>query len=113
MHELSLAESMVRELVDYIEKNSVKKVFAVSVVIGKLSGVEKEPFEFAFPIAAEGTLLETAMLNVEVQKVVVLCNECGTKTTLDIPFMKCSSCSSRNVKIVNGKEFLIKSMEIE
>lgn len=113
MHELSLAQSMVSELVDYIKKNSVKKVHAITIVIGKLSGAEKEPFEFAFPIAAEGTLLESALLNVEVQKAVILCNDCGVKTTLDIPLFRCSSCSSKNIKLINGKEFLIKSMEIE
>ncbi len=113
MHELSLAGSMVGELLDYIDKNDVKKVFSISIVIGKFSGVEKEPFEFAFPIAAEGTLLETAKLNIEVQKGVILCNDCGTKTTLEIPLMRCSSCSSKSVKLINGKEFTIKSMEIE
>jgi len=113
MHELSLAESMVRELVDYIEKNDVKKVFQINVVIGKLSGAEKEPFEFAFPIAAEGTLLESAKLIVEIQKPVIQCKECGAETTLEIPLMKCFSCGSRNVKLIKGKEFIIKSMEIE
>ncbi|OGV20932.1 MAG: hydrogenase maturation nickel metallochaperone HypA [Lentisphaerae bacterium GWF2_38_69] len=113
MHELSLAQSMVSELVSYIEKNNVKKVHQVTIVIGKLSGAEKEPFEFAFPIAAEGTLLETAELVVEIQKVVILCNECRSETTLDMPLMKCPSCSSRSVKIIKGKEFIIKSMEIE
>lgn len=113
MHELSLAESMVRELVDYIEKNNVKKVHEITIIIGKLSGAEKEPFEFAFPIAAEGTMLETAKLSVEIQKAVILCNDCGTKTTLDIPLFRCSSCSSKNVKLIKGKEFIIKSMEIE
>ena len=113
MHELSLAQSMVTELVEYIEKNNVKKVHEITIVIGKLSGAEKEPFEFAFPIAAEGTLLESAKLNVEIQKPVVECSECKVQTTLDIPLMKCSSCGSRNVKIIKGKEFIIKSMEIE
>lgn len=113
MHELSLAQSMVSELMDYIGKNDIKTILEINVVIGKLSGVEKDPFEFAFPIAAEGTPLEHSKLNVEIQKVVIKCNECGAETVLDIPFMKCSKCASRNITLIKGKEFIIKSMEIE
>lgn len=113
MHELSLAESMVRELISYIEKEEIKKVISVTVVMGEFSGVQKEPFEFAFPIVIEGTILEGCKLNIEHQPGVVKCSDCGKDTQLDIMFVKCSNCESRNVKFIHGKEFLIKSMEIE
>lgn len=113
MHELSLAESMVRELTAYIEKEKIKKVISVTVIMGKFSGVQKEPFEFAFPLVTEGTLLEGCKLNIEQQPAVINCSDCGKDTKLSIPFVKCSSCGSRNVKFIHGKEFLIKSIEIE
>jgi len=113
MHELSLAESMVRELTSYVEKEKIKKVVSVTVIMGKFSGVQKEPFEFAFPIVTEGTVLEGCELNIELQPGVVKCDDCGKDTQLDVPLVKCSNCESRNVKFTHGKEFLIKSMEIE
>ncbi len=113
MHELSLAESMVRELTTYIEKEKIKKVVSVTVIMGKFSGVQKEPFEFAFPIVTEGTVLEGCELNIEQQPGVINCSDCGEDTELTIPLVKCAKCGSRNVKFTHGKEFLIKSIEIE
>jgi hydrogenase nickel incorporation protein HypA/HybF len=113
MHELSLAESMVSELKEYIEREKVNKVFSVTVQMGYFSGVEKEPFEFAYPIVTEGTKLEGSKLIVEELAGIVLCSDCNKKTQLDIPLIQCGSCSSRNVTFTQGKEFLIKSMEIE
>jgi hydrogenase nickel incorporation protein HypA/HybF len=113
MHELSLAESMVREITSYIEKEKIKKVISVTVIMGNLSRVQKEPFEFAFPIVIEGTILEGCKLNIEQQPGIVNCSDCGEDTQLDIPLVKCSNCGSRNVKFTHGKEFLIKSIEVE
>ena len=113
MHELSLADAMVQEIETIIAKEGASKVFSITVVMGKLSGVEREPFEFAFPIVAEGTNVEGAKLEIIESPVIVKCEDCNAETKLDIPFAKCSSCGSRNVKYISGKEFLIKSMEIE
>ncbi|MCP4181377.1 MAG: hydrogenase maturation nickel metallochaperone HypA [bacterium] len=113
MHELSLAESMVRELNEYIEREKVNKIFTVTVQMGYFSGVEKEPFEFAYPIVTEGTKMEGSKLIVEQLPGIVLCSECSKTTQLDIPLVKCGSCGSRDVTFTQGREFLIKSMEIE
>jgi hydrogenase nickel incorporation protein HypA/HybF len=113
MHELSLADAMVQEIETILKKEGAEKVCSVTVEMGKLSGVEKEPFEFAFPIVAEGTKLEGCKLVIEESPVVIECKDCQAKTKLDIPFAKCSNCDSRNISYISGKEFLIKSLEIE
>ncbi|MCF7790964.1 MAG: hydrogenase maturation nickel metallochaperone HypA [Victivallales bacterium] len=113
MHELSLADSMVQEIEAIMEKEGAEKVFSVTVKMGRLSGVEKEPFEFAFPIVAEGTKLEKSKLIIEESPVIVKCKDCMTETVLETPFAKCGNCGSRNVDYISGKEFLIKSLEIE
>ena len=113
MHELSLADAMVHEVESILQKERAEKVFSITVEMGKLSGVEKDPFEFAFPIVAEGTKLEGCKLIIVETPIIVECQDCQAKTELDIPFAKCSSCNSRNVKYISGKEFIIKSLEIE
>ena len=113
MHELSLADSMVREIEEIIKNNNAKKVFSVTVAMGKFSGVEREPFEFAFPLVAEGTPVEGSKLVIEEVQGVVKCSDCQAETVLDIPFIKCKKCNSRNVKFIKGRDLLIKSLEIE
>jgi hydrogenase nickel incorporation protein HypA/HybF len=113
MHELSLADSMVREIEGIIKKENAGKVLAVTVEMGKFSGVEKEPFEFAFPIVAEGTLLEGCNLIIEEVAGIIKCSDCEAETELDMPFMQCGKCNSKNVRFVKGKDFIIKSLEVE
>jgi hydrogenase nickel incorporation protein HypA/HybF len=113
VHELSLADSMVREIEEIIKRENGKKVFSITVEMGKFSGVEREPFEFAFPLVAEGTPVEGSELIIEEVQGIVKCSECQTETVLDIPFIKCKKCNSRNVKFIKGRDLLIKSLEIE
>ena len=113
MHELSLADAMVQEVESIMKKEGATKIYSLTVEMGRLSGVQKAPFEFAFPIVAEDTKLEGCKLIIEESPVIIKCKECNSETKLDIPFAKCGSCGSRNVTYISGKEFLIKSMEIE
>ena len=113
MHELSLADSMVREIEEIIKKENGSKVFSITVEMGKFSGVEREPFEFAFPLVAEGTPVEGSKLIIEEAPGVINCLDCQADTVLDIPFIKCGKCESRNVRFIKGRDLLIKSLEIE
>lgn len=113
MHELSLAVSLVDEVESILKRENARKVLRVSVSIGELSGVEKEPFEFCFPLAAEGTPLEQAMLDIEEVSAVLHCQDCGARTQPEVPFLICAKCRSSNVSIVEGREFLITSLEVE
>ena len=81
--------------------------------IGKFSGVEREPFEFAFPLAAEGTPAENAKLIIKVTEMKVKCKDCSKETVHDMPLAKCGKCGSFNVEMISGREFKIKSMEVE
>jgi hydrogenase nickel incorporation protein HypA/HybF len=113
MHELSLADSMVREIEEIIKKENAEKVFSITVEMGKFSGAEREPFEFAFPLVAEGTPVEGSELIIEEVSGVVKCSDCQADTVLDVPFIKCGECDSRNVSFIKGRDLLIKSLEIE
>jgi hydrogenase nickel incorporation protein HypA/HybF len=113
MHELSLATSLVEQIAAIMDKEGATNLYSITVSMGKFSGVEKEPFEFAFPIAAEGTPAEKAQLIIEQTGMKVKCNDCGKQTVHDIPLVKCGKCGSLNVEIISGKEFRIKSMEVE
>ena len=113
MHELSLAMSLVKQLEELKKQNHAKRILSVRVVMGKLAGVEKEAFEFCFPLACEGTEVDGARLDIQEVPVSVKCESCG-KISEANPFdLSCAACKSFKVQICGGKEFLIESMEIE
>ena len=113
MHELSLAVDLVEQLCGVVERENATRVVEISVVIGAMSGVEKVPFEFAFPIASKDTPLEGAVLKIEEVPLILKCNDCKRETQTDELIMVCPECNSVSVEIVQGKEFLIKSMEVQ
>lgn len=112
MHELSLAQAMVEQLEAYVRHEGAQQIVKINLVIGAMSGVERDPFEFAFPLVAEGTAAEGAVLEFEEVPLKVRCRDCGEECNPPFPMVKCNSCSSREVDMIDGEDFSIKSMEI-
>jgi len=113
MHELSLAQSLVEQVGHAAEKENAVRVSRIVVVIGKYSGVERDAFEFAFPFAAEGSALEGAELVVEEIPVTVACQSCGARSHPEVVNLACARCGSTRVELVGGREFLVRSVELE
>ena len=113
MHELSLATSLVEQVENILKERDFRKVITVSVSMGKFSGVERESFEFCFPLVCEGTLVEGAKLEVVEVPVTLECQSCSKKTVIEEPVLVCGSCGSSSVQIVAGREFVISSLEVE
>lgn len=112
MHELSLAESMIKQLDEIIDKEGASEAIRVTVSIGALSGVERDALEFALPLVAEGTHFENTEFEFEEVPVKVKCGDCGKISFPEVPMMICMECSSSNIELIEGNEFIIKNMEI-
>jgi hydrogenase nickel incorporation protein HypA/HybF len=65
MHELSVAMSLVELACEEAERLQARRVEALHVRVGPLSGVVKEALLFSFDIAAAGTSIDGARLKVE------------------------------------------------
>jgi len=113
MHELSVATALVEQAEESAKNAGAARVLSVSVVVGKLSGVQPEALDFAFSVASEGTFLENSRLIIEAPPLKVKCVNCGAETFPSYPELSCVSCGSADTKIVQGREFVFKSMEIE
>ncbi len=112
MHELSLATELVSQLSDVLIREGAREAVEIHVVIGAMSGVERVPFEFAFPVAAEGTPLHGAKLVIQEVPLKLCCVDCGRESITDDPIMVCPKCGSMGVEVIEGKELTIKSMEV-
>ena len=112
MHELTFATEMVRTLQGILQKEGASEVVSISVEIGAMSGIEREPFAFCFPIAAEGTPVENARLIIDETPLSVRCTACKKDSKPEFPTVTCVECGSSEVEIVSGRDFVIKSMEV-
>lgn len=112
MHELSIATSLVEQVLEIAKLHQAKAVVKLSIDVGELSGVEIEPLEFCFPFAIEGTILENVELEINSIPIRVKCHECGKETTIEIGVHRCADCFSNKIEFVAGKELLIKRVEV-
>jgi hydrogenase nickel incorporation protein HypA/HybF len=88
------------------------RVESIHLEIGKLTAVVPSTLRSCFSIAARGTALAGAELDIEEIAVVVGCRECGAESEQSgFPFA-CTSCESQSVEIVCGRELLVASVEV-
>lgn len=113
MHELSLAQSLVEQILSAAGAENATRVLRVVIAIGPYSGVDKSAFEFAFPFAAEGTMAEGAELVIDGTTAMIDCTLCHASTQSDHPaHLICPACGSENVIIKGGHEFLLRKLEL-
>lgn len=113
MHEMSLACEVVDEVTRLAEAEGAVGVSRVTLELGALSGVERNAFEFAYPAAVEGTALARAELVLEEVAATVLCRMCERRTEPALPVLVCGACGSADVDVVAGRDFIIKSVELD
>jgi len=112
MHELSLADALVRQVEELLKREGACRALSVTVSIGRLSGVDREAFEFAFPMVAADTPLASTRLVVKEEAARLHCNGCGQESGAQLPLLVCEHCGSTDVEIVSGRDFLLESVEI-
>ena len=112
MHELSIAHSLVELATEAAEHSGVKRVQALYVKLGALSGVVKEALEFSFDVVIQGTLLEGAKLVIEEVPVKVFCPNCQEAQILPEPFpMRCPVCETKTGQVIEGREMELYALE--
>ena len=109
MHELSL----VHGVVDICEQHADgRRVLAVTLEIGALSGVVPEALEFCFDAATRGSLLEGARLVIERVPATGLCSRCGQVSPMETYFDPCPNCGALALELRSGDEMRVKDLEV-
>jgi hydrogenase nickel incorporation protein HypA/HybF len=110
MHELALAEAIVRIACDHAGD---RRVTAVELKVGHLRQVVPAALSFAFGLVAEGTVAEGARLVMEEVPAAGRCRACATESTLTAFPLACGACGSLDLELLRGEELLVDSLELE
>lgn len=110
MHELSIVMSIVDIAEEQVKKNHARQVDAIELEIGELAGVEPDAFDFAWPSAVKGTVLDHAQKEIRHIPGRALCHECDCEFVLHEAFDSCPACGSYFYNILQGKELRVKSL---
>lgn len=113
MHELSLCKNIIEIVEEQSKNRSVKKVKAISLEIGQLALIEKSALRFSFELLAKGTIADGAILHITDVPAKGLCDYCQVFVTIQQRFDPCIHCGNFSLKIIQGDELRIKTMEVE
>ena len=109
MHELSLCEAIAATVSRHAGERTVT---GVVVRVGHLRQAVPDALSFCWTMLTDGTDLEGCALEIEQVPAVIRCLRCATETTLDVPLMVCKACSSDDVELLSGQEFLVASVDL-
>lgn len=120
MHELSMADAIVKTVLDAAEKNQAEEILEVTIEIGKLTMINPEQLRFLLDVLVENTLLEGAEIVIEEIPVEIKCLSCdytGSTNPDDsdhyVMLVKCPECDETNLEIIAGRECNVKNIRIE
>ncbi len=110
LHELSIAESVVRIA---SRQADGRKITKVQMKVGYLRQVVPSSLAFGFGLLAGGTPVEGAELEVEQVPAEGKCRGCGTESRLGSFPLRWGGCGGLDLEILRGEELIVESLELE
>lgn len=113
MHELAITQSILDIAQKAADEHGAKRVKSVRIMLGEYSGVVPQCIQYYFDVISRGTVAEGALLDIRRLPVVIRCQSCGRESTIDRRHIACPLCGSTDLKLLQGREFYIESLEAE
>lgn len=112
MHEVSLAEGILRIVQDAARRHGATRVATVTLEIGSLAHVEPRALTFCFDAVTRGTVAEGAKLAIETVPGLAWCMPCSERVPLAQLGDACPRCGSYQVQVIGGEEMRVRDIAI-
>lgn len=113
MHELAVAQALVEQVDAVIGQHHASSASLIRVRIGPLAGIVPDLLASAFPLAAAGSRMEHATLDLVAAPIIVRCQTCGAETEAAMNRLICGACGDWHTQVLSGDELLLESVELE
>ncbi|MHC5057145.1 MAG: hydrogenase maturation nickel metallochaperone HypA/HybF [Planctomycetota bacterium] len=115
MHELSIAQAVVRETEKRLREGGVRPASArvVRVLVGDLSGTDARALEEAFRALLPATALAGARAEVKRDPARVVCPACGVVEAGEPFRIECPKCGGEPERIEGGRDVTVESVEVD
>lgn len=113
MHELGIMTSVLQAVEESAKQAGSEKVLKISLSVGVMTEAIEDALRFAFEALSEGTMCESAELEITMIPPVSICAECGNEYEHDRFHMLCPECGSSFTQLIQGKELQIDSIEVD
>lgn len=109
MHELSIAEAIVRAVSD----ENRGKLTGIGLRIGELTDLVADALRFSFEALISGTELEGCELILEYIPPGGVCRSCGHEVVVKGFEFRCPHCSSHDLNLTRGQELEIVYLRVQ
>jgi len=107
MHELGLAEDVLRLLKEEANKKNIQKLAYAKVAIGETLISDPAEFNDIFSTISMGSPAEGIKLDLEITKLKVVCADCKKDFNPKALRFDCPACGSTNIKVESGREIVV------
>lgn len=113
MHEMGITQGILASSFEAAEKAGATRITEIRISVGELTEVVEFALQFAFEALTPETIAEGAILTVTHVGARSRCNACGVEYDHDRFEMVCPECGSFDVKLLQGRELQIDSIEAD
>jgi len=113
MHELSIAEALVREIQKELHAHPGNRLRTAHVALGALRQVEPTTLQFCFEATVRDTPLAGAELCIEPVQAAARCRQCGLEFTVEDKWFECPGCAAGDAELIRGDELLLASLDLD
>lgn len=110
MHELSIAEAIVRVA---LQRADGRRIRGVGVLVGHLRQVVPSALRFGFEMTTAGTVADGAELEIEEVPAVGVCRRCAVETRQRSFPLTCRECGGVDLEITRGEELRVEWLDVE
>ena len=110
MHELGILYNIVDRVLEVVDQNGLVEVEAIVLTVGENSGLIPSFLHACYDPAVDGTILETAKLEIQMITANGVCATCEQVFAITAEKGICPKCGSDEHEIISGEEFMIKEI---
>lgn len=113
MHELSLAEDVLRIAEETARAGGFSRVRKVILEIGRLAAVDPDAMRFCFDAVVRDSLADSAVLEIVDVPGNGWCEHCAAAVPMSDFLEACPNCGGYPLKAIGGMDMKVMSLDVE
>lgn len=113
MHEMSLAEGVLRIIEAQAREQDFTRVKTVRLELGQLSHAAPEALAFCYDAVVRGTVAEGSRLEIVRTPGQAQCLACDRTVALARRYDPCPHCGGHRLQVIAGEEMRVKELEVQ
>lgn len=112
MHELSVAQEILKIVDHYLPDPSPNSVKFIKIKVGKFSNILTDSLAFCYEALVDSTPLQGSKLKIEESPVKISCSNCNQEFEIEPPVFSCPGCTHNHIRIISGTELQVEEIEL-